>query len=220
MDENKILRIFFVLIFIFLFYLKTSCVFCSTKFFFFSINFIMPLIGLPFAFFLLIKNFVFSQVITFGLPTFFSTLTFFLIMRSKNKNYLLRFLNFSIRVILPVLFILSFILHPVGKIAYIYSFYWLIPILLYFFEPKSYYNFIFNASLTSTFLAHAFGSIIWLYTSEMNAIQWLKLIPIVAIERLVFASGTTIIYFLAIWFKNKVYLKSKMIGKRCLLQLN
>jgi hypothetical protein len=57
--------------------------------------------------------------------------------------------------------------------------------ILYFVPQKN----IFFTSLGSTFTAHAVGSVIWLYTIPMTAGMWLALIPIVALERLCFATG-------------------------------
>ncbi len=44
-------------------------------------------------------------------------------------------------------------------------------------------------ALASTFIAHAVGSVIWLYTVPMVASAWLALIPIVACERLLYTAG-------------------------------
>jgi len=59
--------------------------------------------------------------------------------------------------------------------------------------------------LGSTFVAHAVGSTIWLYTIGMNASVWNALIPIVALERLSMA--------LAIWlgYKIIVHLKKRSL---------
>ncbi len=54
---------------------------------------------------------------------------------------------------------------------------------------------IFLHSLTSTFIAHAVGSVIWLYATPMTPEFWYALIPVVAVERLVIASGMTLAYY-------------------------
>ena len=89
------------------------------------------------------------------------------------------------RVALPAACMALFLLHPTGAQAYAYSFYWLLPIALYFIPQK---NFFLDA-LGSTFVAHAVGSVIWLYTLTMPAAVWWGLIPVVALERCVFACG-------------------------------
>jgi len=84
-----------------------------------------------------------------------------------------------------------FIMHPVAGQAFAYSFYWLIPIALYALGNKS----SFCRALSATFLAHAVGSIIWLYTVSMTSAQWLSLIPVVAVERLVMACGMVVVFY-------------------------
>ena len=103
-----------------------------------------------------------------------------------------------IRVFIPFLCILLFILHPIGSQAFVYSFYWLIPIGLFCIARKS----LFLESLGSTFIAHAVGSVIWLYAVPSTVNMWLGLIPIVAIERLLFAIGMVIFYQIAIGIRS------------------
>jgi hypothetical protein len=95
-----------------------------------------------------------------------------------------------IRVGLPLLCIGLFIAHPVGSQAFLYSFYWFIPVILYASSRQS----LFLQSLGSTFIAHAVGSVIWLYTVPMTAGMWLSLIPVVIIERVLFALGMIVMH--------------------------
>lgn len=95
-----------------------------------------------------------------------------------------------IRLFLPLVCMAAFILHPVGAQAWVYSLYWLIPVALYFMRKES----LFLTSLGSTFTAHAVGSVIWIYANPMTPQAWLVLIPVVFVERLVFASGMVIAY--------------------------
>lgn len=88
-------------------------------------------------------------------------------------------------VMLPLLCMALFIAHPVGFAVAPYTFYWFIPILLGFVTRKS----IFMHSISSTFIAHAVGSVIWLYATPMTPEFWYALIPMVAVERLVMAIG-------------------------------
>ncbi|MCX5925238.1 MAG: hypothetical protein NT124_02985 [Candidatus Dependentiae bacterium] len=92
-----------------------------------------------------------------------------------------------IRVLLPATCMALFLIHPIGAAAYAYSFFWLIPIALYFIPNKT----IFFESLGSTYTVHAVGSVIWLYTVGMTPTAWLGLIPLVFIERTLFAIGMT-----------------------------
>ncbi len=81
-----------------------------------------------------------------------------------------------------------FNLHPVGRKAWLYSMYWLIPIIARVI-PNNVRGRLFLQSFGATFTAHAVGSTLFLYTVPMTSAQWLALIPIVAIERLVFGLG-------------------------------
>jgi len=85
---------------------------------------------------------------------------------------------------IPALCILLFIIHPVGRQAWYYSMYWLIPVLAVFKKERLILN-----ALGATFTAHAIGSTIFLYAFGYTPAFWTALIPIVAYERGVFALG-------------------------------
>ena len=95
----------------------------------------------------------------------------------------------------------AFIAHPVGAQAWVYSLYWLIPVVLYFLRKES----LFLTALGSTFTAHAVGSVIWIYANPMTPQAWLVLIPVVFIERFVFASGMVVAYHGINFIKNCGY---------------
>jgi len=100
--------------------------------------------------------------------------------------------SFAIRCVVPALCILLFVLHPIGFWAAPYSFYWLLPIVVYASKTHN----LFLHALGSTFVAHAAGSVIWLYTVPMTSALWLSLIPVVLVERVIFASGIVAGYLL------------------------
>jgi len=108
--------------------------------------------------------------------------------------------HIMVRLILPIVCMILFIIHPVGYASFAYALYWLIPIVLYFMRKKSF----FLQALGSTFTAHAVGSVIWLYTVPMSSVLWLGLIPIVIVERLLFASGITITYMVFCNLSNRL----------------
>lgn len=83
-----------------------------------------------------------------------------------------------------------FWLHPIGSQVWFYALYWLIPLGASFYKQN-----IFVRSLGTTFTAHAVGSTAFLYTLSLPAEVWVMLIPIVAVERLIFASGITVSYY-------------------------
>lgn len=93
-----------------------------------------------------------------------------------------------IRSVISLACIALFILHPVGGQAFVYSFYWVIPVVCAFSTRPM------ITALGSTFTAHAVGSVIWLYTVPTTAALWLSLIPLVAVERVLNAAGMTVVH--------------------------
>lgn len=94
------------------------------------------------------------------------------------------------RVGLPLACIVSFILHPDGIVVAPYALFWLIPIGLFFVKQKN----IFLHALSSTFIAHAVGSVIWIYTVPMPPSLWYSAMLLVPFERIVLASTTVLLY--------------------------
>ncbi len=93
--------------------------------------------------------------------------------------------NIATRLLVPALCMALFVVHPTGSLSFAYSLYWLIPIALYFVSKKNK----FMHALSSTFIAHAVGSTIWLYTVPMTPAAWYSLIPVVFFERILFATA-------------------------------
>lgn len=85
-----------------------------------------------------------------------------------------------------------FLMHPVGGKAGIYVLLWCIPTFLCFVKRHA----IFFEAVISTSIAHAIGSVIWLYTVPSHASEWVSLIPLAFVERLFFAIGMTCMYYL------------------------
>ena len=110
-----------------------------------------------------------------------------------NKQKVVRY---GVQVFLPLLCMVLFIAHPVGFIAAPYSFYWLIPVGLTFFRPT-----IWRDALISSFVAHAVGSVIWIYMIPMSAAQWWGLIPVVLFERCAIAAGMVFVSVVARQFE-------------------
>lgn len=123
--------------------------------------------------------------------------------------------NKLISLIIPLICMGAFIAHPIGLQAAPYSLYWLIPMALFFVPRKT----IFMHSLASTFIAHAVGSVVWLYLHPMGPEVWYGLIPVVAVERLMFASGMTLVYYVCSFAKNWVMGKytQKRFGQESIL---
>lgn len=91
-------------------------------------------------------------------------------------------------LLLPIFSFALFNIHPVGQQAWLYSLYWIIPVWCYFSGST------FARCLGATFTAHAVGSVIWLYCFSLTAEQWMALIPLVIVERLLAASGMYVAY--------------------------
>jgi hypothetical protein len=112
--------------------------------------------------------------------------------------------HYIIRLLLPIVCMGLFVIHPVGSQAFVYSLYWLIPVVLFFIPRPVLRPFVLSLSkdgevgslflqaLGSTFIAHAVGSVIWLYTVPMTAALWMGLMPIVLFERILFALGMVV----------------------------
>ncbi|MFC1741351.1 hypothetical protein ACFL3V_02350 [Nanoarchaeota archaeon] len=98
-------------------------------------------------------------------------------------------------VAVPLAAIVLFVVHPVGRYAWLYAMFWLIPIVIKLL-PGQYSSAVFARSLGATFTAHCVGAVAWLYTFPMTAEQWLALIPVTAVERWLFAGGIAVSYVL------------------------
>ncbi len=90
---------------------------------------------------------------------------------------------------IPMLAMFLFMIHPTGNQVWYYSLFWLIPI-----AGNAFYDNLFVKSLGATFTAHAVGGVLWLYAFNLPAEVWVSLIPVVIVERLLFASGIAINY--------------------------
>lgn len=99
-----------------------------------------------------------------------------------------RFSSIVTAVFVPIICLVLFVIHPVGQQAWPYALYWLFPIIIYFLKNEN----IFLRALQAVFIAHAIGSIIWLYVYQIEAGVWMGLIPLVAYERLLMALGVVI----------------------------
>jgi hypothetical protein len=95
-----------------------------------------------------------------------------------------------IHVVLPVICMGLFAAHSVGSQAFVYSLYWLIPVIIFYIPRES----LFLRALGSTFIAHAVGSVIWVYAVPMIPVVWISLMPIVALERIFFALGMVAVH--------------------------
>ncbi len=84
----------------------------------------------------------------------------------------------------PAVCMALFSCHDVGRQVWCYSWYWFIPMVLFFVNTSPW-----SRALSASFVAHAVGSVVWLYTALIPAQVWLALIPVVIVERLLIAGG-------------------------------
>ncbi len=111
--------------------------------------------------------------------------------------------------VVPLACMALFIAHPIGAQAWVYSLYWLVPTIALLLPEN-----LFARSLGSTLTAHSIGSIVWLYAFPTTAAFWLALIPVVAFERLLFASGISVSYvaFNTVLSRFEAVAKSKIVA--------
>lgn len=93
-------------------------------------------------------------------------------------------------LILPLVAIAVFIAHPIGRTVWYFALYWLIPVGVWFVRDR----FLLARALGATFSAHAVGGALWIWTFNLPAAVWIGLIPVVAVERLLFSVGIATAY--------------------------
>jgi hypothetical protein len=96
-----------------------------------------------------------------------------------------------VRIALPLTCMVLFVAHPIGGQAWGYTLYWLIPMLAALIPHRSF----FITALGTTFTMHAVGSVLWLYTRQLDPSVWYGLTGIVWAERIVFAACMTALHY-------------------------
>lgn len=158
------------------------------------------------------KLFFIKLPITLGLPSAMAAFSWST-SKTLSKSIYIKIIDFSIHVVLPITCISLFVTHSVGHDAWHYAMYWLIPIALWMIRISFPWTNSFIFALQSTFIAHAIGSIMWLFFMPTTSIYWLGLIPIVAAERLVMAGMMTMLYESISWLLQ--YKKSYQLHRSC-----
>ena len=90
-----------------------------------------------------------------------------------------------LNVFVPALAIIAFVANPVGREVWYFSLFWTIPIVCYFFQER----WLLARALGATFMAHSVGGALWVWFVPIPAAVWASLIPIVIMERLLYAAG-------------------------------
>ncbi|MCD4739807.1 hypothetical protein K8R43_01295 [archaeon] len=114
--------------------------------------------------------------------------------------------------LVPLASMLLFWAHPIGAQAWAYPLYWLIPIATLWKKDN-----LLLRSLGTTFTAHAVGSVAFLYAFSTVPALWWGLIPIVFIERMLFALGISISFVAANTIVSHLGLPFMNVDKRYVL---
>lgn len=96
----------------------------------------------------------------------------------------------SVNLLIPLLSMLIFNLHPIGRSAWQYSLLWLIPVMAHYFRKN-----LLLRSLGATFTAHAVGGALWVWAFGLSREMWLALIPQTLMERALMAGGISVSFF-------------------------
>jgi len=168
-------------------FVKTSFMVGSKFAFFSAVNCALPLSGIFAGY-----TGIFLSMMTRLLFLIFCSSTMIMVntIPSFVASIYLKTNSKTIQCLISVICMVLFLLHPQGSMAKIYALYWIIPIIVsLFFNRYLYLRF-----LGTTFTAHAIGSVLFLYQTNMSAGYWNGLISIVIFERLLFTAGMIIMY--------------------------
>lgn len=110
--------------------------------------------------------------------------------------------------LIPIVMIFAFILHPIGKEVWFFSMLWLIPIIAAYLPNKKIR--VTSMALGATFVDHAIGSVLYLYTMNIPAEAWISAIPHAILERISFGLGILLSYFI---LRALVLQLDKLLGK-------
>ncbi len=114
----------------------------------------------------------------------------------------------------PLCCILYFITDSIGSQSWLYSTPWLIPLCSALIPHRS----IGIHALASTLIMHSVGSIIWLATHTTTAEFWLALFPVACAERILIASGITLLIYLITALESIYARPSKIASPRTPIQ--
>jgi hypothetical protein len=162
----------------------------------------MPELGFQYSLVYLILYFFTKSLFTFASPFLFllHRLPLFFATIALKKSAAAIFVG------VPLGAMLLFCAHPVGSQVFYYSWYWFIPMIIYFFVQDS----LISRALAASFIAHAVGSVVWLYTGHIPAEIWTALMPLVIVERLLIAFG--MVGFIALFKLINSFCESKVVA--------
>lgn len=122
-------------------------------------------------------------------------------------------------LVIPALAIIAFNLHPIGRSVWFYSLFWTIPFIVWPLRER----FLIARSLGATFTAHAVGGAVWIWAFNLPANIWVSLIPVVIMERAIFAIGISASYiffnnFFAVLAKRRILTVAFSLDKKYILR--
>jgi len=126
--------------------------------------------------------FIFTKSLFSSYPLYFfilHRLPLILSIRALQKR------DWKVFIAVPLVAMILFCVHPIGQQVFYYSWYWFVPMIMYVFVQDTLYS----RALASSFIAHAVGSVVWLYLGHIPIETWIALMPIVPIERLFITIG-------------------------------
>lgn len=156
-----------------------------------------------FGLYLMIKISTKTTLVTTGIPTLLGLIS----INTEKPSRMSLFIN----IIIPIIAMGAFCIHPVGSTAKVYSLFWLIPIIGEFLYQIGFSS-IFIRLLTATFVSHAVGSVLWLYLVPSTTATWISLLTIVPAERFVFAASATLISIGIKYIRTVAIVKKKKIS--------
>jgi hypothetical protein len=163
--------------------------------FFSGLNWVGPLIGLYGGFYAALALFLVRTGIRAALAGGWFLNPLALHIPTLCASWYLIYRSTAVRVGIPFLCVVLFNIHPVGQQAWFYSLYWVIPMVIHYLPRTTF----FIEALGSTFTAHSVGTVVWLYCLSMSPEMFAMLMPIVIFERLLFASGITLVHYAIRW---------------------
>ncbi len=121
-------------------------------------------------------------------PVLFATY-YFAVLTQNKKSEKAKSNTSKFALIVPLVAIIAFVAHPIGRTVPYFTLFWTIPFIAYFFRRND-----FMRALGATFTQHAVGGAAWIWAFNLPTEVWGGLVPVVISERLVFAVGIAITY--------------------------
>ena len=117
---------------------------------------------------------------TLGIPTLLATLSYW---SSRRASMVAGMVDFLMHVVLCALAVGVFAFYAPCAADRWYALFWVLPVIAYAVPRRSTFVAKLAAVVQATFVAHAAGSLIWLFCVPGKVASWAALMPVVAAER-------------------------------------